>query len=130
MSSEGSSARAGQQTTDRVTKHHVCCTNGPGEPRILVSDVEPGSIVRYGTDDDMTCLVVGNFRSEIYVGDGKGGIVTKEVPTLLLYGCFCDEETDILGRPTGGRPYEEGRLMTATFGELDTVSIVMEPGMY
>lgn len=127
MLSVASSGRAGQQT--EVTKHHVCCTNGVGEPRIIVGDVEPGSIVRYGVDDDMTCLVVANFRSEIYVGEGNGGIRTKEVPTLLLYGCFCDEPGPFDAN-RDQRPYEEGRLMTATFGELDTVSVLLEPGSY
>ena len=120
MSSVGSSARAGQS----ITKHHVCGTNGVGEPRIIVGDVEPGSIIRYGIDDDMTCLVVGNFESEINTGEGK-----KLVPTLLLYGCFCDEPGEFDANKHL-RPYEEGKLMTATFGVMDTISVLMEPGMY
>jgi len=77
----------------------------------------------------MTCLVVGNFRSVCYRGDGKGGVVPYEAPTLLLFGCFCDPPGEF-DADRDQRPYEEGRLMTATFGELDTISIVMEPGSY
>jgi hypothetical protein len=114
MSSVGLSARAGQLAN--VTKHHICCTNGMGEPRIVVGDVEPGSIVRFGIDDDMTVLVVANFKS----GSGK-----KPTQTLVMFGCFCDEP-----ERRDMRPYEEGRLMTHQFGVLDTISVVFEPGTY
>ncbi len=123
MSSRASSEKAGPLSS--VTKHHVCCTNGVGEPRIVVGDVEPGSIVRFGIDDDMTCIVIANFESEFNTGESK-----KPARTLVMFGCFCDEETDGFGRPTGNRPYEEGKLMSHMFGVLDTVSIVLEPGMY
>jgi hypothetical protein len=125
MSSAASLQRAGRQA--EVTKHHVCCTNGIGDPRIVVGDVEPGSIVRFGIDDDMTCLVVGNFVSEIHVIDAAGDIAARPRRTLLLYGCFCDEPDEF---DAPGRPYEEGRLMTQTFGDLDTVSVLLEPGSY
>jgi hypothetical protein len=124
MSSAASLARAGRQT-----KHRIVCLNGGGEgdPHILAADVEPGSIVLYGIDDDMTCLVVANFISEIYVGDGNGGVKTVPKRTLLLYGCFCEEPDKFSALK---RPYEEGRLMTATFGDLDTVAVLLEPGSY
>jgi hypothetical protein len=112
MSSVASSGRAGQQS--KVTKHHVCCTNGIGDPHIVVGDVEPGSVIRTGVDDDMTCLVIANFESEFTTGEGK-----KPAQTLLLFGCFCDEPG-----------WETGRLFEQQFGVLDTVAIVLEPGMY
>ena len=123
MSSAASSERAGRQSN--VTKHKVHGTNGVGEPRIAVSDVEPGSIIRFGVDDDMTCLVIANFASEFNTGEGK-----KPARTLYLFGCFCDEDTDMLGRPTGNRPYEQERLMTQQFALKETVSVLLEPGMF
>lgn len=82
----------------------------------MVGDVEPGSIVYYGTDDDMTCLVVANYRTTRYRHSAGGGLEAFQAPTLLLYGCM-------------GEPGEwgQGRLFEATLGELDTVSIFMEP---
>ena len=61
MSSVASSGRVGRPP--EVTKHHIVCRNGggTGNPRILVGDVEPGSIVYWGIDDDMTSLVLANF---------------------------------------------------------------------
>ena len=112
MSSEGSSASPGQQS--KVTKHHVCGTNGVGDPRILVGDVEPGSVTLFGIDDDMTVLVLGNYRKDILTGEGK-----KNVPALLMYGCFNEPGT-----------WGEGRVFEQTYGELDTVSILLEPGMF
>ena len=113
MSSPGSSTGPGQQVT-RVTKHHVCCTNGVGEPHIVVGDVEPGSIIRFGIDHDMTCLVLANFGSETITPASN----TKLAQTLLMFGCFCDEPGS----------WERGRLFSHQFGVLDTVAVVIEPG--
>ena len=123
-SSVASSGKAGLQT-----KHPVLFKNGAGEC-ILVEHVEPGSIIAWGVDADMTSLVLGNFLTDVYVGDGKGGTKTERRRTLLLYGCFCEADVDLLGRPTNKRPYEEGRLMTQTFNDRESVAVLLEPGMF
>lgn len=123
MSSAALSERAGRPA--EVTKHHICCRNGGGngDPHIVVGDVEPGSIVRFGIEDDMTCLVIANFESEFNTGEGK-----KPARTLVMFGCFCDEPGPFDAN-RHLRPYEEGRLLTQQFGILDTVAILMEPGV-
>lgn len=116
MSSAASLTRAGQQT-----KHPIVCLNGGGEgdPHVLIKYIEPGSIILFGVDDDIAALVCGNFMSEIYVGDGKGGVKTELRRTLLLYGCMDD--------PAG---WGHGRLMTQTFDDKESVAVLLEPGMF
>jgi hypothetical protein len=92
-------------------------TNGIGEPRYAIADIEPGSIVRFGIDDDMTCLVIANHPTTILVGDGEGGTRSKRMRKLVMFGCFCDS--------TGS--YEHDRILTQDFGLSETVTVVLAP---
>lgn len=99
-------------------------TNGLGEPRYPVAEVQPGSIVRLGIDDDMTVLVVANYPSVNYFSDGKGGVVTKPAQRLVYFGCFYDEPGPY---DCGGRPWEEGRLFHQDHDLKDTLTVILTP---
>jgi|SRR5579871_1470783 len=123
MSSAASLERAGRQT-----KHPIVCLNGGGEgdPHVLVQYIEPGTIIAWGTDDDMISMVIANYPSRMQTR--FNGV--HDARTLVLFGCFCGEDTDFLGRPTGKRPYEEGRLFVQEFALTESVAVLLEPGMY
>lgn len=86
-------------------------TNGPGEPRYKVTDIEPGSIVRFGTDDDVTALVIANYPSTIRTGAGP-----KAMQHLVYYGCLNEAGT-----------WGEAALFQQDHGLTDTVTVVMAP---
>jgi len=96
-------------------------TNGAGEPRIPIDQVKPGTIARFGVDDDMTVLVVANFES---VSRHQYG--DKQVRRLIMFGCFCDEPGPFDAN-RGQRPYEEGRLMDHDFGMNETMTVLLVP---
>ena len=87
-------------------------TNGVGEPRYCVTDIQPGTIVRFGIDDDMVVLVVANFASHIHTGEGD-----KPSRHLVFYGCMCEEPG----------AYEEGRLMHQDFLLKESLTVLLPP---
>ena len=101
-------------------------TNGVGEPRYPIADVKPGSIARFGVDDDMTVMVIANYIGVGYYNNAPNGIVTKPVRKLVFFGCFCDEPDEY---DRGRRPYEEGRLIHQDLGLNDTLTIVRAFGV-
>jgi hypothetical protein len=64
-------------------------TNGLDEPRVPVSDIKPGSICRFGVDDDMIVLVLANVAST-YRTDFSDKTPAR---TLILMGCFNEANT-------------------------------------
>lgn len=49
----------------------VVGTNCTWYSTVPVSDVGPGSIVFFGIDDDMTCLLIANFEDTYIDGNGR-----------------------------------------------------------
>lgn len=87
-------------------------TNGLGEPRYPISEVQPGCIARFGVDDDMTVLIIANFPSHIHTGEGD-----KPSRRVVMYGCMCDEPNS----------YEAGRLMHMDFQLKETMTVILMP---
>jgi len=92
-------------------------TNGIGELRYPIVEVQPGCIARFGIDDDMTVMVVANFPSIVQVSGGNGKLVEKPTRHLIYFGCFCDED----------RSYERCRLMQQDHDLSETLTIIMMP---
>jgi hypothetical protein len=92
-------------------------TNGLGEPRYHVSEVQPGSIARFGIDDDMMVLVIANFPGTVLVGGEGGTLVEKPVRRLVYFGCFYDAPNS----------YERDRLMQQDHGLTETLTVLHTP---
>jgi|SRR5581483_530421 len=104
MSSAALSGRAGLPS-----RFHVVGANGVGEPRIPVGEVEPGMVVRFGIDDDMTCLVLANFA------DSFNDKHDTPARNLLYFGCMSEEP----------HAWEHNRLMSQLHNLTDSVSVVV-----
>lgn len=78
-------------------------TNGIGEPRYPIAEVKPGSIARFGVDDDMTVIVLANIAPD------------DKHRELLFYGCFSDEPGS----------WEQGRLFSQSFLLFETLTIII-----
>lgn len=90
-------------------------TNGLGEPRYPVSEVPPGSIARFGIDDDMTVLVIANFPDTYFAGDGKGGLLKRPCDVHV----YLNMETGELLQQSYG-----GYINT---GEPETLTVLLVP---
>lgn len=84
-------------------------TNGLGEPRYYVSDITPGSIVRFGDDDDSMMIVLANHQSPV---SDNGGIRRR----IMYYGCFC-----------GPGDWANERLFHQDHSLHESMSVVMMP---
>ena len=87
-------------------------TNAAGVPIYPVDQIRPGSIVHFGTDDDMTVLVVANYLVQHMRPDCN--VIDRENRVLVYYGCFC-----------APGDYEYDRLMTCSHGLKETIAVVM-----
>lgn len=91
--------------------------NGTREPRCSVTSIQPGSIVRFGIDDDMTVLVVANFPSTILVGDINVCQTALPRRRLVYFGCFCDSPDS----------WERARLFHQDHDPKDTLTVLFPP---
>lgn len=87
-------------------------TNGGGEPRYPVAEVQPGCIARFGIDDDMTVLVIANFP--VTSGPQNGD---KPERRLVYFGCFCDSPDS----------WERDRLFHQDHELSDTLTVLYVP---
>ena len=87
-------------------------TNGVGEPRYRVADVPPGSIIRYGIDDDMVVLVVANFA--VTNGPQNGD---KPRRRMVYYGCFCEAPDS----------WEQAKLFHQDHELKETLTVLLAP---
>jgi hypothetical protein len=115
MSSEGTSGNRGLPS-----RFQVVGTNGVGEPRVPIEQVEPGCIVRSGVDDDMTLLVLANVESVIRTGRGL-----TPSRKLLFYGCFCDQEPNVFGKVVSS--WEQDRVFEQDFVPGEDLTVLMVP---
>lgn len=85
-----------------------------GEPMIAVSDVKPGTVVRFGLDHDSSVIVLANFQSHYTTGNGR-----VEARTLLYYGCMCEPGE-----------WEDGRLFSQDHNLNELITVVFEPNSH
>lgn len=89
-------------------------TNGIGEPRFLVHEIPPGSIVRFGIDDDMVAMVIANYSclSTGYINGQR-----RQVQKLVFYGCLCESPDS----------WENERLFSHEHDLKDTLTVLLMP---
>lgn len=90
-------------------------TNGVGEPRYYAQHIPPGSIIRWGVDDDMTMIVIANYAVNTNVSQSDNVKVLIPKRRFVMLGCFCDSHT----------AYERDRIMTQDFDVVEKITLIL-----